>query len=498
MKKALKLICLMLVGVMMFALLAACGDNNTTSTAPSTDTSSGGESSSEVSTDPELKWKDAEGNYFTGYTKEDLGGYQDTFTILVQGNSDPTYQNVDFTIGDENTATFYGTFVDEGVSERNNKVEENYGVKIIGLKDNSPLTTARNEAQGNSGLFDAMVISASELATLSGEGKLVELTSLESLQLDAPWWDQNANEAFSIANKLYFTTGDITLQNKITTMAIMFNKSLVTDYNLESPYELVKSREWTFDKLIELSKQVPENNVDEIHGLLTGYNDANGWYMSLGGTFTTKNADDIPTISMNSTGNTNRALKMLEAFSERGSFILMAQECPEPIWDTSWAQFYEGKVVFRYSGFSAANKMRDYAVDFGIVPCPLYDEFQEDYIAPAGSRGAIGILITHKNPEWVAKMLDICACGAKNYVTPAYYERTLRGKDTRDDESEDMLDIIFDNLYYDIGNVYDLGGMSSALFTLMQNKSNAFTSTIDGLYATAEKALSEAIDAYKK
>ncbi len=494
MKNLSKLLCLMLVFVMLFAMLAACADDKGDQ---STDASSAATSSTEsVETDPDLKWKDANGLYTTGYTKEDLGGYKDTFTILVQGNSDPTYQNVDFTVGEENTATFYGTFVDEGVSERNNLVEETYGVKIIGLKDNSPLATARNEAQGGNGLFDAMVLRASELATLGAEGNLYELFSLDGIQLEAPWWDQNANEAYSIGNKLYFTTGDITVLNKITTMAIMFNKDLADQYNLGDLYQLVEDREWTFDKMIELAKVIPENNGDGLHGLLSGYNDANGWFISLGGKFVTKNANDIPTLAVKSTDNTNRAIKLLDAFTMRGATILMAQECPEPVWDTSWAEFYEGRVLFRYSGFSATNKMRDYAVDFGILPCPLYDELQEDYIAPAGSAGAVGILKSYQNPEWAAMMLDICACGAKNYVTPAYYERTLRGKDTRDDESEAMLDIIFGNLTYDLGWVYDLGGLSNALFNLMQQKSNAYTSTIDGLYPSAEKALQDAIDAY--
>lgn len=495
MKKSIKLLCLLIVGAMLFALLAACGDDNNGQTS---DTSSADESSTEsTEIDDDLKWKGEDGLYTTGYTKEDLKGYKDTFTILVQGNSDPTYQNVDFTVGDENTATFYGSFVDEGVSERNNWVEETYGVKIIGLKDDNPLTTARNEAQGGSELFDAMVLSASQLAALGAEGNLYELYSLDGIQLDAPWWDQNANESFSISNKLYFTTGDITVLNKITTMAIMFNKDLAEQYNIGDIYQMVEDREWTFDKMIELAKVIPENNGDGLHGLLSGYNDANGWFISLGGKFVTKDANDIPTLAVKSTDNTNRALKLLETFTMRGATILMAQECPEPVWDTSWAEFYEGRVLFRYSGFSATNKMRDYSVNFGIVPCPLYDELQEDYIAPAGSAGAVGILKTYSNPEWSAMMLDICACGAKNYVTPAYYERTLRGKDTRDDESEAMLDIIFGNLVYDIGSIYDLGGLSSALYNLMQSKSNAYTSTIDGLYSAAEKALQDAIDAYQ-
>lgn len=498
MKNTFKLICLLIVGAMLLALLAACGDNGSqTSQTPSeVDGTSSSESNEEI--DEDLKWKDSNGKYTTGYTEEDLAGYNDTFTVLVQGNNDDTYQNVDFTVGEENTTTFYGTFVDEGVSERNRIVEEQFGVKIIGLKDNYPLATARSAAQSGSDTFDAVLSTASDLAALSGEGKLIELTSLDGLQLDAPWWDQNANESFSISNKLYFTTGDITLLNKITTGALLFNKDLVTEYHLENPYDLVYSHKWTLDKLVEIAKQIPENNADNIHGLLAGFSDVDSWYQSLGGTFTVKDSSDIPTLSVKTNQNINRAMKILEVFQLRGATMLITQECPDNIWVTSFAEFNEGRVVFRYSGFSAANKMRDYAVTFGIVPMPLYDEQQENYLSPAGTFGFVGILSVHENPEWVAKMLSIVACGAKNYVTPAYYERTLTGRDARDNESEEMLDIIFENLVYDLGTVYSLGGLSNVFYELSSQKSTAYVSKIDGIYDSANKALQDAIELYTK
>jgi len=497
MKKQTKFICLLIACAMLVSLLCAC--NSTTPVDESKDSTSDAqsdESTAEESVDEEAKWKDANGKYTTGYTKDDLGNYKDTFSILCLGNGDSTYQSCDFTTGEENTVTFYGTIVDEAVEERNRLVEEEYGVKIIGVKDNNVLTTARGESMSNSGMFDAMVIRASELFTLSGEGKLARLDNLEELQLDAPWWDQNANEAFSMNGELYITTGDITMLNKIETTAILFNKDLAVEYQLGDIYDLVDSREWTFDKMIELCKKVPEDSEKQSHGLLTAYNDADDWFVGLGGTYTEKNAKDIPILSVKSDKNTNIATKYLEAFTERGSAIIMAQECPAPIWTTSFAEFYEGRVVFRLSGFSATNKMRDYAVDFGIVPIPLYDDLQEDYIAPAGDGGFVGILNTHENIEWVAKMLSIVACGAKNLVSPAYVEKTLTGRDARDPESEDMLKIIFANLKYDIGRTYNFGSITNVLTTLMSSQSTAYSSSIDSAYDAAQIALENAIASY--
>ncbi len=440
------------------------------------------------------KWIDENGFYTTGLTKEDLGGYQDTFTILCKGNADSTYQSVDFTFGDENTVTFYGTEMDTAVQERKNKIKDEFGVEIIGLKSDKMLTDARNEAASASGYFDAMCIPFSDLAALAADNSLVQLNTMDNMMLDAPWWDKGANDAFTIGDKLYFTTGDITILNKITTVGVLFNKNLIKELDLEDPYALVRDNKWTFDKMMEMSRQVPEDEGSQIHGLLTAYNDCDDLYISFGGTYTEKDANDLPRLTYKDSRNVNVAVKMLEQFQSRGNFIMFAQECPEPIWDTSFAEFYEGRGLFRISGFSAANKMRDYEVVFGIVPVPRFDENQEGYVASAGISAGVGILKNHKNPEWVAKMLNITAAGGKTYCTNAYYEVCLKTRDARDDESEEMLDIIFGNLYYDIGRVFDFGEFQSKLSKLCGDKSTAYASTVDSINDDAENKLAEVID----
>jgi hypothetical protein len=46
---------------------------------------------------------------------------------------------------------------------------------------------------------------------------------------------------------------------------------------------------------------------------------------------------------------------------------------------------------------------------------------------------------------------------------PAYYDVMLRTKIARDDDSEEMLNIIFSNMTYDIGGIYSLGPIDNEL-----------------------------------
>jgi len=61
-------------------------------------------------------------------------------------------------------------------------------------------------------------------------------------------------------------------------------------------------------------------------------------------------------------------------------------------------------------------------------------------------------------------ILEDLSAESRYTLQPAYYEINLRGKYARDDESQEMLDIILSNTAHDIGNVYDFGSFSSTAF----------------------------------
>lgn len=62
---------------------------------------------------------------------------------------------------------------------------------------------------------------------------------------------------------------------------------------------------------------------------------------------------------------------------------------------------------------------------------------------------------------------------SRKLIVPAYYEKTLMGKVKRDDESEEMLDIVFSNILYDFGLCY---GMMSVPNGLLQEGGTGLSS----------------------
>jgi hypothetical protein len=76
-------------------------------------------------------------------------------------------------------------------------------------------------------------------------------------------------------------------------------------------------------------------------------------------------------------------------------------------------------------------------------------------------------------------------------VTPAYYEVTLKSRAAKDDDSAAMLDLIFGNVVYDLGIMYNFGGIDM-IGQLMRDDSTAVASKLQAI----EPAVQAAIDAY--
>ena len=95
-------------------------------------------------------------------------------------------------------------------------------------------------------------------------------------------------------------------------------------------------------------------------------------------------------------------------------------------------------------------------------------------------------------------MIELMACGGKNFITPAYYEVTLKGRDAKDDDSEDMLDnYIFNNVVYDLGVLYDFGGINSMFTSLMSSDSTNVASHLEGIEGAIQDKIDEYVDAYE-
>ena len=492
-----KLLALMLVLVLALSLLAACGKND----EPDASSEAVSADESKTEQDPNAQWKDADGNWVPKQPVRDLSG--ETFTIIVKGGTG-TYQSDDFTTD----GTLYGDLLNTAVNDRNNKVEEIYKIELNVVKSDSINADIRADLDSSLGEYDAIMPNMTFLSTLASEENLYDLTQIEGFDVNAPWYDKNATKAFSIGNAVYFTTGDLTILSKVNAPSILFNKEMAADYQLENLYDLVREKKWTYDKMVELGKKVAsvtnEDPFQNNYGMLTSYGDAMVMFGASGELIVDKDDADLPMLKFGSTERSlTMAQKVLTTLAEGDNWLVFAQDpaFSADVWVISLKIFSEGHALFRPSYFSATTKLRKQSdITFGILPHPLMDSTQTEYVSYSGTGETAGIAIpiSAKDPEFSAYMIDAYSAWAKNYVTHAYYDVILYQRDARDNESEEMLDIIFSNIVYDMGECFDFGKIKEKFYELAKDRSTDITSAYGAIKGVLESDVEELRETFMK
>jgi len=142
--------------------------------------------------------------------------------------------------------------------------------------------------------------------------------------------------------------------------------------------------------------------------------------------------------------------------------------------------------------------MRDMVGDYGIVPYPLYDESQENYITYNFGTAFMSILLSAPDPEMSAVILE--ALNAENYksVAPAYLDVALKGKYSRDDNTAEMLDLILDTTRFDFAFVNESSiGIAYWMFDQITDKKESITSVWESSRKGFETKLSNLLDTYQ-
>jgi ABC-type glycerol-3-phosphate transport system substrate-binding protein len=156
--------------------------------------------------------------------------------------------------------------VPQALYERNADIEEYLGITLAYNIENSDAwadradynDVVRNDVM-NEHKADIIVAQiSSTFMTCVEENLITDLSQVEAFNFKAPWWFGNLTEVFSINGKQFGAMGDVSMSTYSGLQAIWFNADMSKNYQIESPYDAVRSNTWTLEKLIENGKKVEE------------------------------------------------------------------------------------------------------------------------------------------------------------------------------------------------------------------------------------------------
>jgi len=133
-------------------------------------------------------------------------------------------------------------------------------------------------------------------------------------------------------------------------------------------------------------------------------------------------------------------------------------------------------------------KIRSMDVEFGIIPYPKYDSAQPEYVSRVEYYMAMQVPITNSDLERAGAMLEALNSESAKTIIPAYYEIALKSKYARDDDSAQMLDLIFNTLVVDIGDTTLCDKIRDAFMAAMFEKNDRnLASKIESTEAIIQK-----------
>lgn len=161
--------------------------------------------------------------------------------------------------------------------------------------------------------------------------------------------------------------------------------------------------------------------------------------------------------------------------------------------------FQSGKGLFMDMTFYYIESLREMEADFGIIPYPKYDEAQDEYYSRIEGCELSCVPITVSDTERTSIILEALACESAKQVQPAYYDVSLRTKYTRDEESQEMLDIIFDHRVFDLGDTIWCGDLRDGVFEgMFMNNDRAISSKFASMETVMNEKIKTSVEAFQK
>jgi len=493
--KIKKLISLILPVMLIMGLLAGCGDTppDTSDTKSTADLNNNNEEETpETVTEPE--------KYIAGYLPEvNYEGYEFRMVAPTGYDSASLFADVEEETGD--------TILD-AIYKRNRLIEEDYGIKFkqIGVATYEVLTsTFTKSTKAGSDDFDLGMLISRDAWAQALTGTVVPVNKLPYIDITQPWYSHDVNNEITINNKLYFAYSDECLNMFGSAMCVLFNKKLVENLSLENIYNLVKENKWTVDKFFDLAKTATSDldgngKMEETDrfGILSQCDMLFPcFWVSSGIKTVSKDENDFLVF----TGENEKIYNVLEKVYQNiftgdkiyfDSFIEHRFAEEERIF--SQKQFEADLGLFFVAGVGTVPFLRAMETDFGILPFPKYDENQEKYYSRVVDGWIYCVPNYTTNLERVSVIMEALAVESKNITVPAYFETALRTKYARDDESQEMLDIIHANRTMDLGDTFYMTPVRDIYMNVLNGKRNNFASAVEKATNAVNKALQKAND----
>jgi ABC-type glycerol-3-phosphate transport system substrate-binding protein len=354
--------------------------------------------------------------------------------------------------------------------------------------------------------YDLLILRSAVYTSALQNDMLVDLSSsdLTYFNPEKAYWDLDSYNSLSLFGHHFGICGDFTVSDDLTLFSLFFNKDMVEDSSLESPYDLVKNGTWTYEKLYGMAKSVARNldtdenmTYDDQWGITYLRDTVSGMINSVDITFGETDDDGIPYIGFYNDLNVSKILKIFDYLYDTDTCYNIHARGGDEI-----KVFTDGRALFTFGGIYYAPQMRasDTAVDFGILPYPKYDTNQKEYISSISPLFLTVLSIprnaAHADLELKSAVMEQYAYLGHETVLPAFYDILLMGRIAKDEQTAEIIDFIFGNVRYDIANIFNFGDLPFMVINMTMTSDRDIASIYGTYGPRADGAISTLIQKF--
>ncbi len=395
----------------------------------------------------------------------------------------------------------------DSVYERNLSVEEQLNVNLQCNESDNVVDDLTRDIQ--SGLGDYDLVNNYTYTTVSAtvEGKFLDLNRLDNINLDKHYWTQGYNDMVTFTdNELQFlATGSLSISLFRKTYLTLYNKTLFKDNHLDDLYDTVMNGEWTLDKQLSISKN---HYVDkdgngsvsdgDFFGFVTGTQIAVDPYMVSTQTHLVVKDSDTKEMIFNSDAKAKLSDvcdKIQLLYNDASTYTYSGDDTTTTEIITHFTKSNALMVTTLFIQMEMNYEMLA-PLSYGLAPMPKFDTNQKDYGSYVQDQvtcfGISSVVGDPDRQEMCAAVLDNMAYHSHKLVRPAYYDTALSERYMQDPQSKEILDLIFDSLYFDFAstcsNMMSVNTRDS-LRSLLSGTSNTIGSTVKSWEKTINKGM---------
>ena len=489
-----KLICTLLILTLLLSLLASCGKTNAdeglssvTNTTDNTIASVDNTAAEQTTEAPE-------------YVKPDEDYTGRTFTFSSVKYTNPNWIATSYV--EAAKPEINGDIINDSLYERIAAAEDTLGITVesnIYANNN----TIMNMVMAGDYIADCIILEGLEFASVLPKNLLMDLNAIDTLDLSASWWDQNAVSSLSLGGKLYGAVGDISPMGLLAANCVYVNRALLQTAGLEDPAKYVKDGTWTYDKMAEMGRVVAHDvngdgkmKEEDIFGLDSepiGYVAVG----SCGITYTAKDEHDLPVLALDQERSIAAIEKLVPLFRDK-DITLYSQDFTSSGFKNIFRElivqkFIEDEILFVNNWLCVALELREMESDFGLLPPPKLDEQQEAYMvynSPSWTTyAAVPKTVKDENLAFIGDVMNALGYFGHEHIYTALIDTAITFKSLRDEGNREMMELIYANRVFDLADVYDFGGVQAMMNSFVSSNSTNFTSVYKSYSKIIEKQI---------